>query len=133
MRLFVYGTLLDPDLRTEVVGRAVEGAPAVLRGWRRHAARGRSYPMILPAADAAVSGLVLDLDPAAAARIHGYEGGEYVRRAVTAERLADGRPVSCFVYAVRPGRLVAAGAWDFAAWQAARSPAHIVASSPPST
>jgi len=123
MRLFVYGTLLDPDLRADVVGRPVAGVPAILRGWRRHAARGRPYPMILPDADGAVTGLILDLDPAAAARIHGYEGGEYLRRAVTAERLADGRPVSCFVYAVRPRSLVPAGAWDLAAWRAAQNAA----------
>jgi hypothetical protein len=44
MRLFLYGTLLDPALLDGIAGRAVALTPATLRGWRRVAWRDGRYP-----------------------------------------------------------------------------------------
>jgi hypothetical protein len=48
MRLFLYGTLRDPDLLAGFAGLAVPSTPATLRGWRRVALRDRSYPNSAP-------------------------------------------------------------------------------------
>ena len=48
--LFVYGTLLAPELRRAVVGRALDGTPAVLDGYACYRVRRAAYPAITPGA-----------------------------------------------------------------------------------
>jgi len=42
--LFVYGTLIDRDLRERLIGRAVSASPALLPGYERR--RGRHYYVV---------------------------------------------------------------------------------------
>jgi hypothetical protein len=76
MRLFLYGTLLDPALREALAGCALPARPAVLRGWRRVALPGGRYPT-LRRARAEVAGAVVEVGAAALARLSAYEGPLY--------------------------------------------------------
>jgi hypothetical protein len=46
MRLFLYGTLRDPDLLAALAGCAIPFTPARLRGWRRVALLDSGYPTL---------------------------------------------------------------------------------------
>jgi gamma-glutamylcyclotransferase (GGCT)/AIG2-like uncharacterized protein YtfP len=76
MRLFLYGTLLDPDLLTAFTGRAVSLTPATLRGWRRVALPNSRYPT-LRRARGVVQGALVTVDRSALARLAAYEGPSY--------------------------------------------------------
>ncbi|MBM2577976.1 NUDIX domain-containing protein [Jannaschia sp. Os4] len=71
-RLFLYGTLLWPDLLTRVAGRAVAVAPASLRGWHVERAAAGDWPVLLPGG--VCEGVLTEpLDGAALARLDWYE------------------------------------------------------------
>lgn len=122
MRLFFYGTLLDPDVRILVLGPAAGNVvltPARLSGWRRRKARGRSYPIILHDAGGMVDGAVTSqLDAAAVATLSAYEGPGYTLDPCQVT-LSDGGSIAAHVY--QPTERLAAddAEWDLAAWQSA--------------
>lgn len=90
MDLFVYGTLVDPDVQRRVAGRTFASIPAVLEGYRRIEERGH-YAFIETCADDRVDGtLLLDVDATALGRFDDYEdeGHLYHRHPVTV--LVDG-------------------------------------------
>jgi gamma-glutamylcyclotransferase (GGCT)/AIG2-like uncharacterized protein YtfP len=76
LRLFLYGTLLDPRRLFRATGRAVTMARAQLPGWRRVAMKGGRYPTLVRARGA-VAGAVADVDAAALRRLMAYEGPMY--------------------------------------------------------
>lgn len=81
--LFVYGTLMLPEVQRAVVGRRFRSVRAVLHGYRRHALRGADYPAIMPEAGASVHGVLLRGISRRVLRIlDAYEGSDYVRRRV---------------------------------------------------
>ncbi len=82
MMLFLYGTLLDADLLTRLVGRRLASAPASLSGWRRVSLRRARYPT-LRRARGRTDGAVVRADRAARARLAKYEGARYRLCAVT--------------------------------------------------
>jgi gamma-glutamylcyclotransferase (GGCT)/AIG2-like uncharacterized protein YtfP len=97
-RLFVYGTLRDPECQRAVTGRLFPARPATLRGFRRVDPPG-GYPYLVADDGAVVEGVVLgDIDAEALARLDHYEdeGRLYVRRAVTV--VVDGAALACDVY-----------------------------------
>jgi len=57
--LFIYGTLLDDDLRQIVLGRPIENAPAVLNGYACKSVAGRLFPALEPQPDAQTLGAVI--------------------------------------------------------------------------
>ncbi len=87
--LFVYGTLMLPEVQEAVIGRRVVGRPDRLAGFRRSTIRlgGNEYPIIHPAADGMVDGVVLEVTPAELRRIDAYETSAYRRTRV---RLVSG-------------------------------------------
>lgn len=112
--LFVYGTLLDEDVFSAVLGRAPPTVPAVLAGFRRHPVAHTAYPAIVVDADHTVSGhLVHDLSATELRRLDGFEGGDYQRVVVTVTT-SDGRqhPANVYVWRADPARLVDA-TWSF--------------------
>jgi gamma-glutamylcyclotransferase (GGCT)/AIG2-like uncharacterized protein YtfP len=117
MRLFVYGTLLDEELRRLVIGRDVALAAATLPGWRRLAVIGAPFPMIERDPAGSVAGAVTEpLGAREMARLRHYEGDGY--ELVAADiRDARGAGSAAQVFVPRAGRYVGAGAWDLAAWQ----------------
>nr|WP_294554244.1 gamma-glutamylcyclotransferase family protein [uncultured Rhodopila sp.] len=76
VRLFLYGTLLDPALLRRFAGRAVPLTAATLHGWRRVSLQGTHYPTVRRARGT-VSGAVATVDRAALTRLSAYEGPRY--------------------------------------------------------
>ena len=89
--LFVYGTLLFPDLVRSLIGRVPDRTAASVAGWRAAALPGRAYPGLVRAAGATTRGLLLTALTAAEWRvIDAFENGGYDLTEVTLvdERLA---------------------------------------------
>jgi gamma-glutamylcyclotransferase (GGCT)/AIG2-like uncharacterized protein YtfP len=82
MRLFLYGTLLDPALLARFAGRPIPMTPAALHGWRRVALPGGRYPT-LRRARGIVIGAVATVDRCTLARLTAYEGPTYRLRPLT--------------------------------------------------
>jgi gamma-glutamylcyclotransferase (GGCT)/AIG2-like uncharacterized protein YtfP len=98
VRLFVYGTLLDPGCVERVTGRRFPGRVGMLHGWSRTTG-GHGYPVIHPVAGGRVNGLVLDgIDDRALRSLDAYEdeGRLYVRKTVYVS--IDGCSTACDTY-----------------------------------
>lgn len=121
MRLFFFGSMMDPDLFAVAVGRPVDAfavAPGVLHGYERRKVRGESYPILVPHPGGRVDGVLVDgLTDAEIDRIRFFEGGEYdVRPLPVTDR--DGEPAGAYA-CVSTGILEDAGElWRLEAWAA---------------
>ncbi len=120
MRYFFYGTLLDPDVRSHILGswiRRRELRPATLPGYRRVYIRYRHYPVAIPAPGDAVDGLLAEgLDRHAVRRLAEFESDEYV----DAERtvLVDGgRAVRARVFVAGPLARPTDTPWTVEVWR----------------
>ncbi|WP_162530612.1 gamma-glutamylcyclotransferase family protein [Rhodovastum atsumiense] len=76
MRLFLYGTLVDPRRLAGFAGRALPRLPARLPGWRRVALPGGRWPS-LRRGPGEVEGVVVTVDAATLRRLTAYEGPAY--------------------------------------------------------
>ena len=98
--LFVYGTLLDPQVQQLVFGRHIQGRPDRLPGFekRERSVAGR-YPEVCPDASgsAFVEGQCLEVDAVDLHRADAYETTLYYREVV---RLASGK--QAWVYRAAP-------------------------------
>jgi hypothetical protein len=80
MRLFLYGTLLDPAVLTRWSGDPLLARrlrPATLPRHRRRPLRRMPYPTLVPDRLSRVTGATLTLGPAALRRLAAYEGPLY--------------------------------------------------------
>jgi gamma-glutamylcyclotransferase (GGCT)/AIG2-like uncharacterized protein YtfP len=94
--LFVYGSLIDPIHRAEILGHAAEGIPATLHDYTRGRSR---YWYVRRSAGAQTDGLVLtDLDVNDLATLDEYEDVPtlYTREQVEVARA--GSLIRCWVY-----------------------------------
>ncbi len=120
MRLFFFGTLMDPEVRAIVMGRqlpadAVE--PAVVQGFRRVFVAGRHYPMLLAHASGWVDGtLVSGLDAETVHRLQVYEGWEYTLTPLRV-RTASGQTVLAQVFMCPPHVAADRRPWKLTEWQ----------------
>lgn len=95
--LFVYGSLIDPIHRANILGRLTNGVPAILQDYHR----GRSlhwYVRELPGAQ--TEGVLLsDLDTGDLAALDAYEEVPtlYTREEIEVRRM-DGTLIRCWVY-----------------------------------
>jgi gamma-glutamylcyclotransferase (GGCT)/AIG2-like uncharacterized protein YtfP len=91
-KLFVYGTLQDPDIQKSLVGRIIFGTPARLANFEKTTINlgGRIYPIVRPAENKAVNGMVLEVTSEELARFDRYETNAY--RRITA-KLDSGQTV----------------------------------------
>jgi gamma-glutamylcyclotransferase (GGCT)/AIG2-like uncharacterized protein YtfP len=79
-QVFVYGTLLVPEMMRAVSGRDFKPVAATAEGYGRYYVKGRVYPGIIAEMGSTVEGLVyLDVDTESLARLDYFEGPEYVR------------------------------------------------------
>lgn len=124
--LFVYGTLLDADVRTLVLGRPLEPAqlqPAVLKHMRRVYIAGRLYPMVVPRRGASVDGLLLTaLTDEDYYRLDAFEGADYGRERQNVSPLgedgSEGEPVLAWFYRTRGmGPRPSLRDWQIDAWR----------------
>ena len=105
-RLFVYGTLTDPDICSGLLGRLPVSVPAVLRHHVRHEVRGEAYPAVVAKRGGVVRGLVYgDLTLAELDMLDAYEGGEYERVEVEAELETGATLVWVYVWVDEMDRL----------------------------
>ncbi|HJQ60211.1 MAG TPA: gamma-glutamylcyclotransferase family protein [Vineibacter sp.] len=122
MRFFFYGSLMDPDVLSRVIGRRVVASvmvPASLLGWRRTSIAEGSYPIVLRDKASRVDGVVVDgISATEADLLTTYEGPRY--RLIRAFADIGGRgPRGVFLYQPRPGAFTPTDAdWSLATWQA---------------
>ncbi|MCS6931979.1 MAG: gamma-glutamylcyclotransferase [Acetobacteraceae bacterium] len=112
MRLFLYGTLLDPGRFAAIAGSAGPlraGRPAVLRGARRVVLRGTPWPTLLADGRGTVEGRLVRVGPAALRRLSAYEGRPYRLRPVTV--YCRGRAVAALAWIAPSGRAVRNALW----------------------
>ncbi|MFM2043970.1 MAG: hypothetical protein RLY86_2546 [Pseudomonadota bacterium] len=131
MLLFAYGTLMDPDVRSLVLGRespAGEGVAAVLPGYRRLTVAEEVYPTVLPHSDGQVEGLLVPLRSAIEReRVQFFEGLELLlteRPVVCSRRGALTALVCTSAPTIRTVEL----AWDLTDWQRQHKDSYLIAS-----
>lgn len=121
MRWFFFGSLLDPEVRTIVVGREPSESarrPGILHGYRRVRVADESYPALKPQPGGRVAGLVVDdLDEHESRRVCFFEGEEFIAWPRTIEQ-ADGRHVEALVFLAGANLALIDSRWDFHAWRA---------------
>lgn len=102
MNVFVYGTLLIPEIWNAVTGEpGLAARPATLPGYRIRRVRNAAYPGIVAAGDGeSVAGkVVFEVPDLALRRLDAYEDAFYRRSKVYPET-ADGSRVSAQAYLV---------------------------------
>jgi len=122
MRLFVYGTRMDPDMREVVLGGAVwraPGMPARLAGYRRDSILGGRAPALVAHPGGAVDGELVDgLDETALARAVHFEGtARYGTRRVAVVPLGRSAAVEALAFLPGGGVRTTRRAWDLATWR----------------
>lgn len=117
--IFVFGSLMCPDLLARVIGREaahIRMSDASIRGFQRRRVAGEHYPVLVPKPDGLVEGrLVEGLTAEDIDRMHFYEGDVYELVPVTATT-ADGRRVTALVFLDTGAIDVSHDGWDFSAW-----------------
>jgi gamma-glutamyl AIG2-like cyclotransferase len=118
---FFYGTLMDRDLLSEVLGRPVPPRallPARLLNHSRAAVRGAAYPVVLFRRGASVRGVVLRrVKPTERVRLCAYEGDGYGSVCAMAE-LPGERRVQVFLFKPKPGAYtISSRPWSLATWR----------------
>lgn len=95
--LFVYGSLIIPDVLDALLGRRPRQVEASLPGWSARCLRGVAYPGLVADASSSAAGLVLDdLTAREIALIDDWESDFYERERV--HPLVDGRPIEADAY-----------------------------------
>lgn len=83
MNLFAYGTLMWPEVLESVIGRHLEGRPAMLPGYLRLRIKDEHYPAIIPKAGEQVDGRIYTgLSGTEFDHLDRFEGEEYDRMTV---------------------------------------------------
>ena len=81
--LFVYGSLLFPDLVTALTGNHFHSFPAILEGYRRCRVKDCDYPAIIETPGAKVNGLLIEnIDDKSMQLLSFFEGDEYAKQQV---------------------------------------------------
>lgn len=125
MIFFVYGTLMDPELRRAVFGaRAGElrVTPGVLLHHERRTAACGPLPVVVPRPGGRVPGLFVEnLDPELLLWMAHFEGPAYLPARVTA-RDRTGRRLRPWIFAPFRTPAVRRGDWDLRHWQMVHKP-----------
>lgn len=99
--LFAYGTLMYPSVVSRVIGRVPESRPGLVRGYRRLAVEGESFPGLVSGGSAPVEGLVyLGLSDEEWRLLTEYEDTFYVLEKVIVENGKDA--LEALAYLVPP-------------------------------
>jgi hypothetical protein len=105
--LFVYGTLLFPEVQRALLLRVPTRRPATAAGWRVAALEGRIYPGLVAADGSASGALLLDLTPSEWRVIDAFEDDEYELRPIVVDTATNAR-----AYVPAPGLRPTAAGWD---------------------
>ncbi|MGB0370984.1 MAG: gamma-glutamylcyclotransferase family protein [Opitutales bacterium] len=111
--LFVYGTLMVPEVLRRLLGSTLRMEGAQLEGYSRFRVKGAVYPGIVSAgAKDIVSGAVLSgMTTAQWKTLDAYEGDEYERLMVEA-RLLSGQTMEAATYVYRDPLNLTDEPWD---------------------
>lgn len=112
MRVFLYGSLMDPAVFARVAGTAapLEAArPALLAGWRRVVLRGTPFPTLVRDPAATVDGLLVEIPSALMPALHRYEGALY--RFLAVRVLSGGMTHAARAWVARRDRADVARTW----------------------
>lgn len=79
--LFVYGSLRDPNVQSEIIGRLVEGTPDMLLGYGKSTVKVRDivYPILIPESGGVIDGEILRLTKDELDKVDIYETKAYRR------------------------------------------------------
>lgn len=105
MRVFLYGSLMDPEVARRVAGEdrfVREARPALLPGWRKVPLRDTPFPTLVRDEASATHGLLAEVSPRTLARLHAYEGAAY--RFLPVHVLCDGRWLAARAWIAHPRR-----------------------------
>ena len=122
---FFYGTLLDADVREQMLG--IEAAqhpprPAILKHYSCVTAAAGQYPILRRHHNCWVQGILLGgFDEAAIHRLGYFEGEQYRPQWLTV-READGRRTRAIVFLPWRGRIAVKGPWNLRHWQLRQKP-----------
>ena len=98
--LFVYGTLLFPQVMRAITGRDCTGEPAALDGYARFAVRKQVFPGIVEMPGGQVEGILYrDIGDTDFSRLDEFESDIYFRRQVTVS-LGDRSCIHAYTYVV---------------------------------
>jgi hypothetical protein len=126
MRFFFYGTLMDDDVRADLLGparRELRVRPGVLLHHRRRAARDGYYPVLVPEARGRVDGLFVEgLTRELVLWIAHFEGPTYEPDSVTAVDPA-GRRLGAWSFLPTRRAYATDRPWDLRVWQRHHKPA----------
>ncbi len=78
-RLFVYGTLQDPQVQENLIGRSLSGTVDSLSGYRINNLLMPPYPVAMPADDSVIDGRILEITKDELEKLDEYEGECYLR------------------------------------------------------
>ncbi len=112
MRVFLYGSLMDPAVFARCTGTAepvLAARAAQLHGWRRVALRGAVFPTLVAAPSSTVNGLLAEVPPSLLPALHAYEGPLY--RFLRVRVFCGGTRLAARAWAARPDRADAAREW----------------------
>jgi len=125
MRFFFYGTLMDDDVRADLLGAArhhLRVRPGVLLHHRRRAARDGYYPVLVPETHGRVAGLFVEgLTRDLVLWIAHFEGPTYEPDAVTAIDAA-GRRVGAWSFVPTRRAYATDRPWFLRVWQRHHKP-----------
>lgn len=97
--LFVYGTLLAPEILELVIGRPVESQPAILKGYACHYVQGATFPGIFRDGASQTEGRVLkNLRGSEIQALDQYEDSFYERLHVNV--CSEGDEIDAMAYVV---------------------------------
>ncbi len=85
--LFTYGTLQEPEIQSQIIGRNVNGQSDMLRGYRMEKIgdEGVFYPIIYKTGNDTIEGAVLEITEQELTKTDFYEGPLYQRSEVVLE------------------------------------------------
>ena len=111
--LFVYGTLMEPEVLRRLLGHALEMNPAVVRGYRRFRVRNAVYPgIVAESSESSTAGRVLSgLSETDWKTLDAFEGDEYERLLVETT-LESGETISAATYVFRDPANLTDEPWD---------------------
>jgi gamma-glutamylcyclotransferase (GGCT)/AIG2-like uncharacterized protein YtfP len=117
--LFAYGTLMEPQIITDIIGRTPASEPAELNDYRRQCIQGELYPGIQPAPGVTTPGRIyFALTPPEMEKLDRFEGEMYHNTPVTL-RSPSGDELSARAYVIRPEyrHLLLDEEWDYDAFR----------------
>ena len=118
--IFVYGTLLSPEITKKLTGKSFETVPASLKGFKIYCVKDCDYPAIVPENGADTSGkIIINVDDIDLIILSLYEGDEYKQRKVKV--LCNNKMVDALTFVwVIGNESLENREWDFEGFQRER-------------